>query len=474
MRICPAVALVLATVATFPASSAEPAADVAPRVEMAACPWPAMPERPRCGYLIADQSRLRVGGPKIKVFFSIVPSLAHAPAADPIVVLPGGPGALFNPPVDYVMSGLAELRKQRDVILVDQRGVGRSEPHLWCANGGRRESNCLARLKERGIDPADFNTEETAHDLRDLRRALKHERWNAMGASYAGRVVLRLMQIDPQGTRAAVVMAPLPLAPSLARPDNAEQRRTAWRRLVAECTADARCARQGDIGEKLRAIATALKSEQAPASIPPDLFAQWRRLDRHHGGIEAALIRRLDWPDELPRLPRAVGELFEFLNGKIVLDRARLDAIYAGETKAGDGARIPPIDRSFIGAIVRCREDVLPARAAAEQGNGPTLGPGNICSFFASAPVKDEPPAQPPPLLIQTGAYDVRTPTAWSDEIAAQVPGSILARMGDTGHGVSYRHPCGNALMTAFIADPGAPLDLGCVAKHARPSFAAP
>ncbi len=464
--------LALALALAAPSLAAEPTS----RVEMVACPWSSTPEKLRCGYLIAPQSRLKPEGPTVKVFFSVVPSSAPPAAADPIVILPGGPGALFNPPVDYVMAGLTELGRRRDIILVDQRGVGRSEPRLWCDNSEvrRRDSQCLAQLKERGVEPAAFNSEETAHDLRDLRRALQLERWNPMGASYASRVVLRLMQIDPDGTRAAVIMAPLPLAPSLSRPDNADQRRAAWRRLVAECAADPVCARHGDLGEKLEVVAAALKGEHAPPALPPELFAQWRRLDRQHGGIEAALIRRLDWPDELPRLPRAVSDLFAFLNGRTVLDRARLDAIYAGETTEGEAARIPPIDRSYIGAVIRCREDVLPARAANGQGPAPSLGPGSVCSLFAAAPALNEPQAQPRPLLILTGAYDVRTPTAWSDEIAAQHPGAIVARMGDTGHGVSYRHPCGNALMTAFIANPGAPLDLGCVAQHARPKFEAP
>src|SRR6185295_14996650 len=153
---------------------------------------------------------------------------AEAPLPDPIVVVPGGPGALFNPPVDYVMDGLAVLRRQREVIIIDQRGVGRSTPRLVCENEPETDgsapprrmgsADCLARLKARGVDVAAFSTEETARDLLDLRRALKLDAWNPMGASYGSRVVLRLAQIDPTGSRASVVMAALPLAPSLARP----------------------------------------------------------------------------------------------------------------------------------------------------------------------------------------------------------------------------------------------------------------
>ncbi len=68
----------------------------------------------------------------------------------------------------------------------------------------------------------------------------------------------------------------------------------------------------------------------------------------------------------------------------------------------------------------------------------------------------------------------VREFGALAGQIAARFPGAVVARMGDAGHDVSYRHPCGNALMNAFVADPKAKLDLGCLASHVRPKFEVP
>jgi pimeloyl-ACP methyl ester carboxylesterase len=464
-------ALLLAGVLAAPAA----AAHAQPReIEWVKCPWEHTGEpAPRCGYLVAPQTRGSPSDGTIRMFFSILPSRSSAPVSDPVVIVPGGPGALFNPPVAYVLDGLEEIRKQRDIIIVDQRGVGRSEPRLWCDENRRGPPHCLVRLKERGIDPAAFNTEETTRDLADLRRALGLARWNPMGASYGSRVVLRLMQVDPEGTRAVVSMASLPLGPSLARPDYAKSRRAALTLLFDACAADKACAAAyGALGEKVAALGPALKSTQPPPQLSAELWTFLRETDRDHGGIEAALIRRLDWTDELPRIPRAISDLHALVSEGKPLDRARIRAIYAGE---GASSRIPPIDRSYIGASIRCREDVLPARAANGSASRPTLGPGSICSYYSAAPVADAPPPPPgPPLLLLSGVYDVRTPAIWSDEIAARTPGAILIKIGDSGHGISYRHPCANALMTDFIADPAAPLDRLCVAKHDRPRFEPP
>ena len=474
-----ALKLVALLAAFAPGPALAQAADAAPRIEWRPCPWttPA-PAEARCGHLVAPQSRTAPGGPQIKMFFAIYRATGAEPAlSDPIVIVPGGPGALFNPPVAYVMQGVAELQRRREIIIIDQRGVGRSQPRLVCeaepADDGaappRRQSprDCLARLKARGVDPAAFSTEETAQDLRDLRVALKLEAWNPMGASYGSRVVLRLMQIDPAGTRAAVIMASLPLAPSLARADNALFRRALLARLFEDCAAQPACAAAyGDLAAKFARIQAMVKpGATIPSPDAQDAYGHLIEIERRTGGIAAALIRQLDWAEELPKLPRAVSELHDFLAGAKLLARARIDAIYG----LAMPRRLPPLDLTLIFSTTRCPEDVLPA-AGADRDEGRR----GACAAFAPAPVADTPPAQVAPLLILTGAYDIRTLTGWSDEIKERVPGSILARFGDYGHDVSYRHPCGNALMNAFVADPKAKLDLSCVEQHQRPKFEAP
>jgi len=445
--------LALVAPATAPAQD-EPT----PRIEWRDCPWTqAAPAEARCGDLVTRQSHAAPGSPHIRVFFAIYRATGPEPALpDPIVVVPGGPGALFNPPVAYVMQGLAELRRRREVIIIDQRGVGRSRPRLVCeeepANDGavpRRPNalECLAKLKARALDPAAFSTEETAQDLRNLRLALKLDAWNPMGASYGSRVVLRLMQIDPAGTRAAVVMASLPLAPRLSRADNALFRRALLTRLFQDCAADPACAQAfGDLAQKFARIQEVLKDGARASPEAREVHEHLRDVERRTGGIAAALIRQLDWAEELPKLPRAIAELHDFLDGKRLLSRARIDAIY-GFTMP---RRLPPVDQTLIFSTTRCPEDVLP------EGGERGTRRRDTCSYFAAAPVADTPPEKPAPLLILTGAYDIRTLTGWSDEIAARVPGSILVRFGDYGHDVSYRHPCGNALMTAFVDRPRA------------------
>jgi len=237
--------------------------------------------------------------------------------------------------------------------------------------------------------------------------------------------------------------------------------------LEHEAAEPACAAAYGDLAAKFTEIQTLLKPGAARRT-PPNAKDELDRLaavENRWGGISSALIRRLDSGEELPHIPRAIFDLHGFLAGGKPITRARIDSIYGLATPS----RLPPIDSTLIFVTTRCPEDVLPSAPPGEK-----RGRRDACAAFAPAPVADTPPGLAPRLLILTGAYDIRTLTGWADEIAKGFPGAIVARFGDSGHDVSYRHPCGNALMNAFVADPAAKLDLGCVAKHARPKFEVP
>lgn len=132
-------------------------------------------------------------------------STATAPRA-PIVFLAGGPGAsaISSARVPSDLAVFRSLTGVADVILLDQRGTGRSDRGLICpepeeelpsqglfADLGELERRavqtarrCRRTLEERGIDLAGYTTGESAADLEALRAALGVERLSLLGFSY--------------------------------------------------------------------------------------------------------------------------------------------------------------------------------------------------------------------------------------------------------------------------------------------------
>ena len=149
------------------------------------------------GHLMVRENRKNPNSNLIELVFVRLKSTGDKPGY-PTVYLDGGPGSsatgIANVP-DY-MRAFHKLREVGDVILLDQRGVGRSKPnlsHLASASlpldvFADREV-ALRTFKERagaaadyfrskGIDILAYNTIESAHDVDDLRKALGVEKLN--------------------------------------------------------------------------------------------------------------------------------------------------------------------------------------------------------------------------------------------------------------------------------------------------------
>jgi len=161
------------------------------------------------GHLTVPENRSRPEGRTIELAFVRLPSTAAEPG-DPIVYLNGGPGQPATPLIRSPerLAAFDALRDLGDVILLDQRGTGRSTPSLICrwseppdptvflpsdesiADLRDRFARCVETLRDDGIDLSAFNTRESADDLEDLRRALGAERLRLLAFSYGSHLAM--------------------------------------------------------------------------------------------------------------------------------------------------------------------------------------------------------------------------------------------------------------------------------------------
>ena len=68
------------------------------------------------------------GARHLELRIAVVPAVSRAPQPDPLVFLTGGPGQAATE--SYVQLGPAfrRIERDRDIVLVDQRGTGASNP----------------------------------------------------------------------------------------------------------------------------------------------------------------------------------------------------------------------------------------------------------------------------------------------------------------------------------------------------------
>ena len=93
-----------------------------------------------CGFIRVPQDRSRPRGRMIKVAAAVVHSTAAQVAAEPILVLPGGPsaGSISDFYYPYYFKHAA-WAKDHDLVFVDTRGTGTSSPRLGCPEVDRAE-----------------------------------------------------------------------------------------------------------------------------------------------------------------------------------------------------------------------------------------------------------------------------------------------------------------------------------------------
>jgi len=184
-----------------------------------------------CGQVTVPADWTEPDGGTVKIAVYRIPSTNNSPAADPVVFLAGGPGGSgVNSVNDFSVGKASYLRDRSDILVVDQRGTGYSDPALYCSEifttpspAGYQDDEirtqhyqemhqaCVDRLAGEGVDLADYNSTYTALDFDAVRMALGYEEWNLYGVSYGTRLALTLMREKPEHIRSVVLDSVIPV-----------------------------------------------------------------------------------------------------------------------------------------------------------------------------------------------------------------------------------------------------------------------
>jgi pimeloyl-ACP methyl ester carboxylesterase len=142
-----------------------------------------------------------------------LPALQPRSGRAPVVYLAGGPGGSALSAAQGARWPLFDaVRRDHDVILLDQRGTGQSNPPPPCPHQATRDVSqaeehaarlaafqqaarrCLAHWRNLGLDPDDYNSADSAADLRALKTALKAEALSLWGMSYGTHLALAALK----------------------------------------------------------------------------------------------------------------------------------------------------------------------------------------------------------------------------------------------------------------------------------------
>jgi pimeloyl-ACP methyl ester carboxylesterase len=234
-------------------------------------------------------------------FVRLKATMPHSGA--PILYLAGGPGTSG---IDYVTSErfapFLYLRKFGDIIALDQRGTGRSQPNLTCPTVFQYPTDeeatepklarayaafaasCSGYWKHKEVDLSAYNTVENATDVAALSQALHIKKFRLFGASYGSHLALAIIRYHPEIVQRAVIGAIEGPDQTIKLPANADSQLAKVSRLIA---ADPRA------GKLLRDFQASVVSLIKQLEEQPRVVA----LGRQEGASSQAPILRLSGMD---------------------------------------------------------------------------------------------------------------------------------------------------------------------------------
>jgi len=429
-----------------------------------------------CANYEVFENRETKKGRRIGLRVMFLPAKTDKPEADPFFALAGGPGQSATqafPSVGFV----TKVREQRDVVLVDQRGTGGSNPLICPVRRGDDpqsmvgEAFSLDRIRacraesEKKADLTQYTTSAFIEDLDDVRQALGYDKINIFGGSYgtlAALVYLRRHEDHVRSISLEAVATPqyiMPLPFSKAIQNSVD-------RLIARCAADAGCHKDyPDLANEFKNIVDQL--DKSPAHF--ELNGQGVTLPRE---IFVSSLRGLLYiPQFVSAFPLIVHNASQgdwSLYGRIVL--------------ALGGSMEGVIARGLSFSVI-CAESVPAFTEAAirRDTQGTYLGDAQVrryrqyCDAFGPvgsapkdfyAPVRSKAPA-----LLISGALDPATPPEMSEQIMHDLTNARLVVIKEGTHGTGS--PCIDGLIAEFVKQGSAKgLDASCTDQIHLPPFA--
>ncbi len=509
------------TVGTVP----DPGADVlfagdTFRLDSVVCPFKGTidyePGEIECGLLQVPENREKPGSRSIELLVIKLNSTwdgeaddaeggeetAPAPGKrnDPIIYLTGGPGAHAT----YYVKRFKDhgIRKHRDLYILEQRGIGNSDDFCPFYTSRKPEAgnaltfkdhleagltameDCALNAAADGVDLSGYNTFENARDVKALRIALGFDDWNVWGISYGTILGQAYLKVDPEGIRAIVLDAIVPLD---IHGNPWAWRSVQWydrdlRKLDELCGAQPDCAaRYPDLGERIRRATLSVRDDpilvevkdtetfpSGRAAVFSDVVAflpfAFMYEQSNYPGLPALIYT---WADAVERRDEEVFKAIVTFSDSFFGDsRGMTDAILCndGDTEVQALSGLRDLEEFPVLAGAIGTEESI--RRKAELCSKLGMSPRDPAEYL---PVETEIPA-----LLIVGDMDPITPPPLARAILPGFSNGTLVVFPWAGHGPSRSVECAGDMLNLFFDDPDAEPALDCVDRMERPDFYAP
>lgn len=424
----------------------------------------------RCGTLDVPENPADPDGRMINLNIAVAPATGSSVDPDPVFFFAGGPGQAATETWVMIRPQMRQIRKTRDIVMIDQRGTGKSNK-LACTSTIEDDLNleidldlirsetekCLAGLDG---DPRFYTTTIAMGDYNRVRVAMGYQQINIIGISYGTRSAQVYLREFPETVRTMTLDSVVPMQLALGQ-EHAPMLDQSVAAVFKDCASDKTCnALYPRHADELNALFAQLRNEPREITMvnPVSGEPQTIRLTADTLGVA---IRFLSYSSETQALiPLLVHEALT--TGELSRLAAQAVLVMSGLNEM--------LSRGMELSVL-CSEDYPFMDLQVDYSD--TLM-GNLfleiidlqCKVWPHGKVPQgfhQPVISAVPVLLMSGERDPVTPPQYAAQAAETFSNSLNLVARGQAHGV-MKHVCLRGITTAFIEQGSIDdLDTSCV-----------
>jgi pimeloyl-ACP methyl ester carboxylesterase len=415
----------------------------------------------RCGRLPVPENPAEPHGRLIELRVAVVPAISTRKRPDPLFILAGGPGMAATSFYASVAPVFARIHRDRDIVLVDQRGTGGSNA-LDCESSGEdlyqsttadivaETERCLKDLRAHA-HVRFYTTSLAVQDLDRVRAALGYDRIDLYGSSYGTIVAQQYIRRFPGRVRSVVLDGVVPPQAALGAA-SALDAQAALTGIFARCVREPACdARFGDPAASYRQVREALSAHPVWVDLTDPTSGEPYRLQFTSDQL-AMVLRLASYTPELAALlpldlheAGASGNFAPLAGQFLLIDRLYGDAIAEGMNDTVVCSEDVPFYHVDPEERARLRETFL--------GTSQLDGLEAVCRIWPRGPVDPDfhqPLRSSVPALLLSGGNDPITPPRYAALAGRGFTHSLSLVIPGFGHG-QLTDPCMAGVMAQFV-----------------------
>jgi len=427
----------------------------------------------QCGVLQRPENPDAPEGKQIELFVARITSVSPEPQPDAFTIINGGPGASSVSLYVDIAGAFAGILRERDIVLIDQRGTGRSNAldcdELEEASEAYVEDRvraatraCLASLS---ADPRYYATSQAVGDLDAMRNALGYAALNVYGVSYGTRVGLHYLRRYPDRVRTLVIDGVVP--PDVAMgPNVAENAQAALNEIFERCRNDTQCHRSfPDLRQTFEALRDHLRNQRVALTVANPVTGAPESMELGYDHL-ALTLRLLSYnPETAALIPLIIAETSHGNYTPVAAQAFKSVDQLSGAISFGmHNSVVCSEDLPFVNLSETEWQTLEQTYLGADQ----LRALKTICEVWPAAPVDANlrvPLQSAAPVLVLSGANDPSTPPRYGERVSATLSNALHIIGAGQGHGIISRG-CIPGLVTEFVeAGKWNDLDTSCAER---------